>query len=375
MKILFVTRTLSGGGGERQLWTLATGLARRGVSVIIATFYDSASDPPSGAGVRVVGGGKSGRWDVARFLASNVALLRRERPDIVHGYLPAANCLAASLKPFLPGVKVVFGVRASNVDLGRYDAMSGAAYRVERWLARAADMVICNSEAGRVHALALGFPAASLIVIDNGFDAERFRFDAAARKSVRAEWGVGSEEFLIGAVGRLDPMKDHANFLDAFHRVAVQRDKARGVIVGDGPPPLLEALRERAERLGVSGRVVWSPARADVEGVYSALDALCLSSAYGEGMPNVVGEAMACDIPVAATDVGDAARLVGGLGEIVPPRDSAALAAAIIRLMNLDDRARAERIAAARRRIGDEFSVSRMVDRTFAALDGLAPSR
>ncbi|HSE76450.1 MAG TPA: glycosyltransferase [Alphaproteobacteria bacterium] len=372
MKILFVTRTLSGGGGERQLWSLATGLARLGVSVVIARFYESTSDPPALSGLRLVGGAKRGRWDFARFLAGNIALLRRERPDIVHGYLPAANCIAASLKPFLPGVKVVFGLRASDVDLARYDALSRAAYRVERWLAGAADMIICNSEAGRVHALALGYPARLMVVIDNGFDTERFRFDEAARRSVRAEWGVRDDEFLIGIVGRLDPMKDHANFLDAFNRVAELRDNARAVVVGDGPRRLRDELYGRAERLGVLSRVVWSPGRTDVEGVYSALDCLCLASAYGEGMPNVIGEAMACGTPVAATDVGDAARLVGGLGEIVPPRDSAALAAAIIRLMNLDDRARAERITAARRRIVDEFSVTRMVDRTFAALDALA---
>jgi len=94
---------------------------------------------------------------------------------------------------------------------------------------------------------------------------------------------------------------------------------------------------------------------------YNALDVCCLSSAFGEGFPNVLGEAMACGVPCVATDVGDAARIIDTCGIIVPSRNPGLLATGVVQALAAVD---TERMQACRHRIEAEFSVVRMVDQT-----------
>ena len=101
---------------------------------------------------------------------------------------------------------------------------------------------------------------------------------------------------------------------------------------------------------------------------------LVSASAFGEGFSNAIGEAMATGIPVVATDVGDAKRIAGEGGIIVPPRDPAALAAAIVRLRD-DPAARQAMGAAARRRIVRQFSLQHSLDAFQVLYRGPAPGR
>jgi glycosyltransferase involved in cell wall biosynthesis len=273
VKVAFLTRTVRGGGAERQIVTLAGGLARRGVEVVITTFYGPPADFIAPTGTRLLAGNKRGRWDILGFGLKLWRTLRRERPDVLYSWLPAANCLA------------------------------------------------------------------------------------------------------VGVVGRLDPMKDHATFLDALSILAPRFPSLRGVIVGDGPGELRRRLEAHAAARGIADRLIWGAARNDVVAVYSALDCLCLSSAFGEGLPNVVAEAMACGTPCAVTDVGDTAQLVAHTGRVVPPRDPAALAAAIESILRLDSSDRVALGEAARQRVVDLYGIDRLVDATLASLDVIRRKR
>lgn len=367
--ILFLIRSLSTGGAERQLVALANGLAERGHKVSVAVFYGGGDLERDLRGARLHDLGKAGRWDLPAFFLRLVRLIRKLRPDVLHGYLGTANLLSVLARPFAQRMRVVWGLRASDMDLARYDWVWRLSARLEVLASRFADRIIVNSRAGRDHAVRQGMPAKRLVIIPNGIDTDRYRPDSMAGRAVRGEWGVPDGALLVGHVGRLDPMKDHETFLRAAALLAGQRTDARFVCVGGGDPAEARRLEGLAADLGLADRLVWAGARQDMPAVYNALDVLCLSSAFGEGFPNVLGEAMSCGVPCVATDVGDAALVMGDTGIVVPRRDHAALAAGLrARLERPDENLR----AACRARILAEFGLERMVMETEALLLGIA---
>ncbi|MCH8096594.1 MAG: glycosyltransferase [Proteobacteria bacterium] len=373
MKIMFLARSLDGGGAERQLVTLAVGLRKRGHEVAIAVFYPGGEfeTQARNAGVAILPLGKRGRWDVVGFAWRLLKTLRAARPDILHGYLATANLLAVLARPFLPKTRTVLGIRASNMALDRYDWLMRLIGRLEALFASPADLVIANSEAGRDHAVARGFPGDKMAVVPNGIDTQFFRPDPAASPRLRADLGIGSEGRLIGLVARLDPMKDHPTFLRAVAEFLESGGRARFICVGDGPRAYRESLQTLGRELGIDANLSWAGSRDDMPSVYNALDVLTLTSAFGEGFPNVLGEAMACGVPCVATDVGDVKRVLGEAGIVVAPGDPGALARAwvtILRRFETEDGTLGQET---RRRIVTHFSAETMVARTEALLGGL----
>ena len=176
---------------------------------------------------------------------------------------------------------------------------------------------MANSFAGRDVHRALGFAPRAFPVIPNGIDTQRFRPDASARARMRAHLALPDDKMVVIHVARVDPMKDHASLT----AVAAALPDIQFVMAGSGTenidaPPNLMALGYRR----------------DMPDLYAAADLSLSTSIFGEGFPNVVAEAMACGVPVVATDVGDSRRIVGDTGVIVPPRDIAAMVTAIARI-------------------------------------------
>ncbi len=375
LTVLLFIRSLEVGGAERQLVALANGLAGRGHAVHVAVLRSGGALETDLDGPVLHSLGKRGRFDILGPTWRLMRLCRGLRPNAAYGFLGTANLLLALLRPVL-GTPVAWGVRASNMDLSRYSRLHRVHFRLERLASRLPRRIVYNSESGRAFAESMGFPRDRGMVIENGVDTDHFHPDAEARTAVRQEWEVGENEFLIGNLSRLDPMKDHPAFFRAAALAARERPDLRFVCVGSGPGEYATGLRALAYQLGLADRLVWAGMRLDVTGVYNALDACCLSSAFGEGFPNVLGEARACGTPCAATDVGDASRLVGPTGRVVPPGDPEALARALLDLAEAAS-ARAESSGPGayreQTRQGiEEFNLERMVVRTEAMLRSLS---
>jgi glycosyltransferase involved in cell wall biosynthesis len=334
MKVLFFIRSMVVGGSQRQLAMLAGGLARRGHEVAVAVFYTGGEIEAvrREAALQVVALGKGGRWDIIGPLRRLRHWLLTERPDVVYAFQPTQTAVAALLLPRRQRPRLVFGVRAAGMDGASYDRLSALTYRLEARLARRADLIIANARAGRADAIARGMPADRIAVIRNGIDTEAMRPNPAAGQAQRHAWGIPDDAFVIGCVARLDPMKDHATLLAAAARFAREHGDARFVCVGDGSRPYRDQLETLASSLGLAGRVLWAGEMSEVGPAYNAFDVATLPSAFGEGFPNVIGEAMACGIPVAATDVGDVRAIIGDLGEVVPARNPDLLCAGWMRL-------------------------------------------
>jgi glycosyltransferase involved in cell wall biosynthesis len=330
MRILFVIRALTIGGAERQLIVLARALAARGHAVTVATLYRGGPLEAElvGSGVVLHDLGKTRRWEALRVLHRLRRLVVETRPDVVHGYLNIGNLLALVARSVQPRPAIVFGLRASDVE-GPGGRLSRLAHALEAHLAPLADLAIANSEAGRLAALQRGFPADRLVVVPNGIDLGRFRPDAAARARARARWDLPDDVAVIGHVGRVDPMKDHPTFLAALARLRDRGAAFQAIIIASADDATRAGLTAQLARLGLQAWARVLPAQPDMADAYNGFDLLCSSSAWGEGFPNVVAEAMACGTPVVATRVGDAPLLLHGPEWLADPADPAGLAAAL----------------------------------------------
>jgi glycosyltransferase involved in cell wall biosynthesis len=364
LSVFFLIRSLNVGGSERQLICLAKGLSADGHGVTVAVYYAGALDRElAGSGVRLVNLGKSGRFDIAGMIVRLARAIREARPDIVYSFLATSNILASLVRPFCRRAKLVWGVRASDMDLKAYDRLTRLSYAAERLLSKRADLIIANSRKGRDFAVSTGFPRERMIVIPNGIDTERFRPDREARLAVRRQWAVQDGETVIGLLARIDPMKDHATFVRAAAIVAAARKDSRFVCVGADPEGVRPELEALAHSLGIGTSVLFAGEHSDPVEALNAFD-ICCSSSRTEGFSNSVAEAMACGIPCAVTDVGDSALIVGSTGRVAPAGDPGALADAILGVMaELGPRLG----EAARARVVENFSVAALVERSTSA--------
>lgn len=348
VEVLHVITDLDVGGAERMLATYLGGPRDPAIRHRVVSLKPEGAFavPLRQAGIEVTSLGM-GRWPNPLALLRLACLIRRWRPDAIQTWMYHAD-LIGTLALLLSGrrrrTQLNWGIRCSDMDLGEYGPMLRLVIRACRALSGLPDRIVANSEAGRrFHRETLRYRDTNWLVIPNSVDADRFRPDPAQRAAIRAELGIPPDAPLIGCFARVDPMKDYPGFLAALDRLPGVHALAAGKDTEALPP------RPGLHRLG---------RRDDVERLYAACDLLVLPSAFGEGFPNVVGEAMACGVVPVATDVGDSRTIVGDVGRIVPPRDPAALAAAVRALLDEPAERRAQRSAAARRRILDTYTAA-----------------
>lgn len=367
MRILFLIRQMNEGGAQRQLYELARGMRDRGNIVSVITFYHGGrfeeilkSEPD----VTYICLNKSGRFDNLPFFLRLLRTIRDFRPDILHGYLTGANLFSILLRPFLPRTRVVWGIRnAGVVALGADRHLA----RVEKFAARFAHLLIANSAAGKDFCLRNGVSPSRIAVVHNGIDTGMFRPNPEARSLTRSALGIPLDMLVVGIVGRLAANKDHETFLKAAAIFSAKHPNARFVIVGSGP---LEAiLKRQAEVAGLNPMVTWVGSTAEIQRIYPAFDML-VSSSVVEGFANVIAEAMACGVPVVATDVGDSAVILGETGVVIPPRSPGAIAQGMEKLLSLLG---PELSAVTRARILSNFTLSTLAERTEHALSQVDP--
>lgn len=299
-------------------------------------------------------------------LAKLVQLLRRYKPDVVQTWLIHGD-LFGGLAARIAGIKaLVWGIRHSTLEVGKAKIttiwISRLLAKLSSWLP--ARIIVCSERAIEVHEK-LGFSRSKMRFVPNGFDLARFSSNQKDGNTIRAELGLGSDVLLIGTVARYDPQKDHSNLLGALSILHAKKIRIRCLLVGTNLDEDNLILVEQIRGFGLEDVVILAGRRTDVPAVMSALDLHILPSAYGEAFPNVVAEAMSCETPCVATDVGDSAYIIGQTGWVVPPCDAEALAAAIEKALKerlQSDQTRwRQRCFSAKKRIEQLFDIKKMI--------------
>ena len=287
--------------------------------------------------------------------------LRVMRAQVVQTWMHHADLLG-SLGARLGGdPPVAWGLRLTEIHPDALKRTTAFSLRLlARMSARWPEKIVCCSEATRVTHTRLGYATRNMIVIPNGFDLSEFRPDADARLQIRDELGIGAG-LLVGVVGRFDPHKDLRSFVSMAGSIASTRDDVRFLGCGAGISEENEVLMGWINDAGLEDRFHLLGPRRDMPRVMAALDVF-VSSSVSEGFPNVVGEAMAAEVPCVVTDVGDSALIVGDSGRVVPSEDHKALARECLDLLD-DDGLRGRLGVAARQRIAERFSLPEITKR------------
>lgn len=288
------------------------------------------------------------------------AIVREARPDLVQGWMYHGNLLA-TLAGRAGKVPVAWGIRQSLYRIDTERPTTRAVIRIGAALSRYPGAIVYNSDVGLSHHIRAGFRSDRARVIPNGFNTDAFRPDRGQRRRCRSEWGVADDHEVILLPARWHPVKDHATFLAAARLVVARRPSVRFVLAGTDIDNRNTALVELIRNEGLESCVVLLGEVAAMAGVYAAADIVCLSST-NEGFPNVLGEALATEVPCVTTDVGDARAVVGDAGLVVPPRDSSALASACLELLESGPHARHRLGAAGRVRVLDQYRVERVAE-------------
>ena len=288
-------------------------------------------------------------------------LLRRLQPDAIH------TCNLAAMESVLPAAFAGVPV-AIHAEHGRdsYD-MDGSNRKYLLLRKLLTPFIDCFVPVSRdLETWLLGrvrVPESKMRLIVNGIDLDRHPVRPGGRERLPREGFSHPDRFVIGAVGRLDPVKDQANLLRAFahlnRRLARGREILRLVLIGDGPER--DEIGRLAEELGVADQLWITGWRDDVPRLLRGLD-LMVNPSLAEGTPLAILEAMAVGLPVVATRVGGVPDLVaeGETGTLAPPGDPEALAWAMAGYL-LDPANVARHGAAGRRRAERLFDLRRMV--------------
>ena len=295
-------------------------------------------------------------------LVKLVSLFRRLRPDIVHTHTAKAGTLGRLAARFAR-VPVTIHTFHGHVLEGYFSRpVTRAFLEVERRLARTTDRLVTVSPRLKAQLLAMGIGRPEQVdVVPLGLDLERFRRARPASLALRPSLGLTGDMPLLGIVGRLVPIKDHATLFQALARLHDEGPAVHLVVIGDGEERA--RLEELAGRLGLGSRIHFLGWRVDLETILKELDVVICAS-RNEGTPVALIEAMAAGIPVLSTDVGGVADLVAHeeTGWLVPSGDPDAMASGIRRL--LSDRILGARLAAAGQVAAlDRHDVARLISR------------
>lgn len=373
MKIQHIIVGLNIGGAEVALQRLIKSHERTSKyehEVVSLTTIGPIGDELERAGIKISCLDMRSVFDIPKVISKLARLVRASRPDVVQTWMYHADLLGGVAARLAGNDRVIWGIRTTDVRAAATKSTVIVQYLcafLSRWIPR---RIICVAEAARASHRQVGYDAAKMLVIPNGFELSRFDVPAAQALQLRETLGFSARDIVIGTVGRFDPAKDFPNFVDAAAELFAKHDNVKVVMVGRGLHKANVELMQCIKNTGYPDKFLLLDERKDIARCLSAIDIFCLPSRT-EGFPNVVGEAMAAARPCVVTDVGDAALLVGDTGIVVAKEDSVALADGLGMLVAMSHQERRVLGEQARKRIDAEFTVDRARERFEAVYESI----
>jgi glycosyltransferase involved in cell wall biosynthesis len=299
-----------------------------------------------------------------------LAMLRLARianafaPDILHGWMHEGS-VAASLARAITArpVSVVWNLRDPLGSESLPMARGWRQARLGAWMSARADAIVYNSRMQARQHTAAGYHIEHSLLIPDGFDTGLHRPSEGARDRLCANFGIDPKAVVIGHMAARHPKNDQTMLVEAVARARAIGQDLHLLMVGSGLDAPGHDLHDLASRLLPAGRVTFSGARADLAEWLPGLDMLAASTAWGDDVPQAIGQALASGVPVVATELGDSVELVGPCGRIVPPQDPVGFGEAVLALAAMGPDQRRQLGEAGRQRVIERFSLETALDR------------
>jgi glycosyltransferase involved in cell wall biosynthesis len=291
-------------------------------------------------------------------------LIKQIKPDVVQTWLDHADMIGGIVAR-LAGIKnIVWGVHHTALVKGESKLSTILISKINVFLSYfiPKKIIYCAQESKKAQEK-IGYKKAIGVVVLNGYDIEGFTQNDSLSAEIRNDLSINADSFLIGHVGRYDPQKDISNLIEAFALLNQKKLDFDAVIVGANLDNNNRDLLSMLNKNGLSKVVHLLGRRDDITAIMNGIDLFVLSS-KSEAFPNVLNEAMLCGTPCVTTDVGDAGKIVRDTGWVVRPKDSEALANAIINASKEKESNKSiwlQRKTACRKRVVENFSLEKMV--------------
>lgn len=364
MKIVHIITGLNTGGAETALYNLLeSGMATEFDCHVISLMGLGTMGPKiAKLGVPVTALGIQGRLPFASLLIRLRRVIRDEDAHLIQGWMYHGNlaaslaCLFSRNKPLLS-----WNIRHCLHDFSGEKWLTKQIIRLNSLVSRAPDILLYNSYASKKQHENFGFSETNGVVIQNGINVDRYVYKRQDRYIARSELSIPDSAVVVGHVARLHPIKGHLSFIGAAVSLAKEDDDLHFVMCGKEVVPSNSMLASLVPA-NMRNRFHFLGERSNIEELMCSMD-IFVSSSKSEAFSNVIGEAMSCEIPCVATDVGDSSMIVSDYGVIVPPNNELALATGINHLVSMGNRHRRTAGALGREHIISKFSLRSSVGR------------
>lgn len=369
LRVLHVINNLAMGGAEAMLVRLALNLRPHFDQSVVCLLDEGVLAPKlRNSGIPVLSLKSSPQLPSPWLPFQLARVMRNVKANVVQTWLYQSDLVGALAARLAGQGALVWNLRAAEGTLSYGHPVTRMVVRACAAMSRTMPTrIVCCAHSAAAYHREAGYDASRFVVIENGVDVDRFQPDIEARQSVRAELGLRHDTPLVGLIARLHPQKDHATFFEAARLIATARPDAHFLLAGQRVRADDPEMRRVLCNPALEGRVHLLGERHDVPRLTAALDVATSTSAWGEGFPNTLCEAMACGIPCVTTDSGDAARIVGDIGHVVPKRDPGATSEACKAQLALDPAARRVISRRARAHVMQHYDQRASIDR-YAAL-------
>lgn len=365
-KILHIITGLNIGGAELMLLRLITHpILKEDFEFLVLSLSDLGpiADNLQKAGIQVKALNLNKSFKDIFKLNKFFQILNTFKPEIIHCWMYHANLFGCFSKLFFKKIPLLWSIHNTTFDFQTVKTTTVLISKISAFLSSLLpDQIICCAQSSIQSHSQDGYCQNKMLFIPNGTDTNLFKKNPLAKEKICAELNINSTELLIGLIARYDPQKDHKTFIEAAKQI-IDKCKNSSKII---PKFILCGKdinwfnKNLQQQIGSYNRYFHLIGlRQDIPDILSSLD-IYISSSYREAFPLILGEAMACELPCIATDVGDSQLIINSCGWIISPQNPKLLANTVLEVLEKNQFELSQIGRKARERIIQEFSLENM---------------